>query len=97
MSRSMRLWSFINHIKVAYFGRKSKIKLLRQQIEDTSTKLAHAREFMIQSNFDLKDIQAYNDSLSELGCLNLRLEHELRHMKPQQYMDEIKLPGNISF
>jgi len=78
-------------------GRNRRINNLKKDIEVATKNLNEARDKMSSNGFIMEDIKEYNKRANELGMFIIKLNHEEKHMKPKQYMEEIKIPNNIIF
>lgn len=76
--------------------KRQKIKALNKKIE---TAKASAREYkneLIDGGFKMEDISEYNNRLAKVGILQMKMRFLCKTTKPEQYMNEMAVPGNIN-
>jgi hypothetical protein len=77
-------------------SRNQEIKSLKKDIKNSKYLVDKARDKIAKSGFKMEDISRYNAELHKAGILKVKLKRAEKYNKPEQYMDEVSIPGHIN-
>ena len=76
--------------------KKQEIAVLQKKIDKARSLAMVQSKKMTKNGFKMEDIKEYNNRLVTLGTHQIKMKFLCKTTNPEQYMNEISVPGNIN-